>query len=178
MAEKSTIARPYAQAIFAIAAEQKRLSEWSQMLGLAALIVTDSNMAALIENPRISKDDLATLIIDICADGLDELGRDMIRVLVDNDRLNVLLEICVQYEAFRAEAEKVVQAQVTSAYPVSEDQQKNIISALKKRLGREVSLECQIDETLLGGAIIRAGDMVIDGSVTGHLDRLTHALSH
>jgi F-type H+-transporting ATPase subunit delta len=178
MAEKSTIARPYAQAIFAIAAEQKRLPEWSQMLGLAALIVTDSNMAALIDNPRISKDDLATLIIDICADGLDELGRDMIRVLIDNDRLNVLPEICVQYEAYRAEAEKVVQAQVTSAYPVSEDQQKNIISALKKRLGREVSLECQVDETLLGGAIIRAGDMVIDGSVTGHLDRLTHALSH
>jgi F-type H+-transporting ATPase subunit delta len=178
MAEKSTLARPYAQAIFAIADEQKRLSEWSQMVGLAALVVEDPAMAALIGNPRVSDDRLVALIIDICADGLDKLGQDMIRVLAENDRLDVLPEISVQYEAYRAEAEKVVQAQVTSAYPVTEAQQQSIITALKQRLGREVSLECQVDESLLGGAIIRAGDTVIDGSVTGHLDRLTHTLSH
>lgn len=178
MAEKSTIARPYAQAIFALAAEQKRLAEWSQMVGLAALVVSDPGMSELIGNPRVSDEQIVALLNDICGDGLDKHGQDMIRVLAENGRLEVLPEICVQYEAYRAEAEKVVQAQVTSAYPVSEAQQQNIIAALKKRLGREVTLECQVDENLLGGAIIRAGDMVIDGSVTGHLDRLTHALSH
>lgn len=178
MAEKSTIARPYAQAVFAIAAEQKRLAEWSRMVGLAALVVSDPAMVGLIGNPRLGEEQLAGLINDICGDGLDKHGRDMIRLLAENGRLEVLPEISAQYEAYRAEAEKVVQAQVTSAYPVSEAQQQNIIAALKKRLGREVTLECQVDESLLGGAIIRAGDMVIDGSVTGHLDRLTHALSH
>jgi F-type H+-transporting ATPase subunit delta len=91
--------------------------------------------------------------------------------------LELLPEICAQFEEYRAEAEKVVQAQITAAYPVSDAHKASIIAALKQRLGREVTLDCQVDETLLGGAIIRAGDMVIDGSITGHLDRLTHTLS-
>ena len=117
------------------------------------------------------------LVVDVCGKKLDKAGQDMIRVLVDNDRLELLPEIFRQYETYRAEAEKVVKAHVTSAFPVSSKQKSDIISALKKRLGREVTLECEVDKSLLGGAIIRAGDMVIDGSITGHLDRLTHALS-
>ena len=177
MAEKSTIARPYAQAIFSLAADQKRLSEWSDQLALTATIVKDANLAALIGNPRIAKEKIGALVIDVCGKKLDKAGQDMVRVLVDNDRLELLPEIAAQFEEYRAEAEKVVQAQVTSAFPVSAKQQADIISALKKRLGREVTLECHVDKTLLGGAIVRAGDMVIDGSITGHLDRLTHALS-
>ena len=177
MAEKSTIARPYAQAIFSLAADQKRLSEWSAQLALAAIVVTDANLAALIGNPRIAKEKIGALVIDVCGKKLDKAGQDMVRVLVDNDRLELLPEIFRQYEAYRADAEKVVKAHVTSAFPVSSKQKSDIIAALKKRLGREVTLECQVDKSLLGGAIIRAGDMVIDGSITGHLDRLTHALS-
>jgi len=177
MAEKSTIARPYAQAIFSLAAEQKRLSEWSDMLTLTAVVIADEHLAALIGNPRIDRLKLGTLLIDICGDKLDKTGQDMVRVLVDNDRLEVLSEIAAQFEGFRAEAEKLVKAKVVSAFPVSDDQKASIIAALKQRLGRDVSLDCEIDEALLGGAIIRAGDMVIDGSVTGHLDRFTHALS-
>jgi len=177
MAEKSTIARPYAQAIFALAADQKRLPEWSEMLALTAAIVADDNMVTIIGNPRIGKDKLTALVIDICGDKLDKGGQDMVRVLVENGRLELLPNIFVQFEEYRAEAERVVQAQVTAAYPVSEDQKASIITALKQRLGREVTLDCQVDESMLGGAIIRAGDMVIDGSVTGHLDRLTHTLS-
>jgi len=177
MAEKSTIARPYAQAIFSLASDQKRLSEWSDQLALAAMVVSDAGMASLIGNPRVAKDKIVALVADVCGKKLDKAGQDMIRVLVDNDRLELLPEIFRQYEAYRAEAEKVVKAHVTSAFPVSSKQKSDIISALKKRLGREVTLECQVDKSLLGGAIIRAGDMVIDGSITGHLDRLTHALS-
>jgi len=177
MAEKSTIARPYAQAIFSLAANQQRLSEWSAQLALAAIVVTDASLAALIGNPRIAKEKIGALVIDVCGKKLDKAGQDMIRVLVDNDRLELLPEIYQQFEAYRADAEKVVKAQVTSAFPVSTKQKNDITAALKKRLGREVTLDCQVDKSLLGGAIIRAGDMVIDGSITGHLDRLTHALS-
>jgi len=177
MAEKSTIARPYAQAIFSLASDQKRLSEWSDQLALAATVVSDAGMESLIGNPRVAKDKIVALVVDVCGKKLDKAGQDMIRVLVDNDRLELLPEIFRQYEAYRAEAEKVVKAHVTSAFLVSSKQKSDIISALKKRLGREVTLECQVDKSLLGGAIIRAGDMVIDGSITGHLDRLTHALS-
>jgi len=178
MAEKSTIARPYAQAIFALAEDQKRLPDWSQMLAFVALVVSDGRVSTLIGNPRVSNEKVVTLILDICGDALDETAQQMIRVLADNDRLLVLPEISLQYEQYRAEAEKVVQAQVTSAFPVSNDQKNNIIAALKKRLGREVTLECSVDQSILGGVIIRAGDMVIDGSVTGHLDRLTHTLAN
>jgi F-type H+-transporting ATPase subunit delta len=177
MAEKSTIARPYAQAIFSLAMDQKRLADWSEQLALTAAVVADDSLSALIGNPRIAKEKVATLVIEVCGDNLDKAGQDMVRVLVDNDRLELLPEICAQFEEYRAEAEKVVQAQVTAAYPVSDAHKASIIAALKQRLGREVTLDCQVDETLLGGAIIRAGDMVIDGSITGHLDRLTHTLS-
>ena len=87
-------------------------------------------------------------------------------------------EITVLFAEYRAEAEKVVQAEVVSAFPLSQEQQAGIVAALKKRLGREVSLKSSTDETMVGGAVIRAGDLVIDGSVTGHLDRLASALSH
>ncbi len=178
MAEKSTIARPYAQAIFDLAKDQNRLSDWSDMLALIAAVVSDSQIVDLIGNPRVSKDRVVTLMIEICGDNIDSTAQQMIRVLANNDRLAVLPEIYLQYELLRAEAEKLVQAEVTAAYPVSEEQKSNIIAALKKRLGREVTLSCHVDESMLGGAIIRAGDMVIDGSVTGHLDRLTHTLAH
>ena len=177
MAEKSTIARPYARAIFDLAHDQGRLSEWSDMLGFCATIAADADMQTLIGNPGVARERLASLFLDIGKGKLDQAAQSMIRVLIDNGRLNVLPEIFAQYEVFKAEAEKVIQAQVITAYELNKDQQKRIAAALKKRLGREVVLQCQVDTSLLGGAVIRAGDLVIDGSVTGQLDRLTNALS-
>jgi len=178
MAEYSTIARPYAQAVFELAKEQGRLAQWSEMLQLVALVAADKNVKKLIGNPRVSKAQLKDFMLGVCGERLDGGARNFLGVLVENRRLNLLPNIAGQYEACRAEEEKVVQAEMISALPVNAEQQQKIAAALKARLGREVSLECKTDQSLLGGAIIRAGDMVIDGSVTGHLNRFANALSH
>lgn len=178
MAEKSTIARPYAQAVFDLASAQKQLGPWSDRLQLLTAVTTDPRMQRVIGHPRMSRDQLAGLLVDICGDRLDGRARALVALLVENRRLDLLPEITALFEHYRAEAEKVVQAEVVSAFPLSGDQEASIAAALKRRLGREVSLKSSTDETMIGGAVIRAGDMVIDGSVTGHLDRLASALSH
>jgi len=178
MAEKSTIARPYAQAIFDQAAASKQFAQWSENLALASLVAQDSGMQGVIGNPRLSNAQLVELFIGVCGDNFSDAAKNLIGLLAENGRLTVLPEITAMYEAYRAEAEKTVQAEVISAFPVTSAQQTSIKKALKKRLGREVELVCKTDNSLVGGAIIRAGDMVIDGSVTAQLEKLTHALTH
>jgi F-type H+-transporting ATPase subunit delta len=178
MAEKTTIARPYAQAIFSMAQEQGDLKGWSEMLALAAMVAADAEMAALIDSPSLTKEQKAQLFLDVCGDKLNESGQNMIRVLAENDRLDVLPEVVLLFEEERAQSEGTVQAEVISATALSDSQLSKIADALKKRLGREVTLEQKTDESLLGGAIIRAGDIVIDGSVVGKLEKLGHELLH
>ncbi len=177
MAEKSTIARPYAQAVFEMAKSQKDYSGWSESLQLAAAVAADPDMKALIFNPRLSKDQLGELFLGICGKDLGKSAENFIRLLIDNKRLSFLPEIMALYESYRAEAEGTVDAEVISAFKVSKALQAKIAGALKARLGREVNLTCSVDESLLGGAIIRAGDLVIDGSATGQLQKLASALS-
>ena len=178
MAEKSTIARPYAVAAFGLAEENNELAKWSDMLGFAAVAVTDKAMQDFVNNPKIEQDMLTRLMLEVCGDQLNELGQNFIKVLIVNKRLNVLPEIAVLYNELRAEAEKTVEAEVISAFPLTDAQQSNLIEGLKKRLGREVSLVSKVDENLLGGAIVRAGDLVIDGSVSGQLSKLETTLLH
>lgn len=177
MAEKSTIARPYALAVFKLAEAHKQLPQWSDTLALLAAIVEDPAMAALIGNPRVTDGQMRDLFFGVGGEQLDDKARSLINILIENDRIALLPEIAALYEIYRAEAEHVVQAEVISAYEVSPEQEKAIAQALKARLGKEVAIASRVDESLIGGAIIRAGDMVIDGSVTGHLDRLGTALS-
>ncbi|VAX11033.1 ATP synthase delta chain [hydrothermal vent metagenome] len=176
MAEKSTIARPYAQAAFDLAKDKNDLKSWSEMLALAAMIVSDEQVHRLIGNPEVSKDDLVELILNVAGEGLDTVGRNFIRVLSGNGRLNVLPEIALLYEQHRAEAERYVDAEVISAFPLSDAQQQTLVDSLKNKLGRDVRLTASTDETLIGGAIVRAGDLVIDGSITGHLNKLAQTL--
>lgn len=176
MAEKSTIARPYAQAAFDLAKDKNDLKSWSDMLAFGAMIVSDEQVSPLIDNPEVSKDSLVELILNVAGDQLDTVGSNFIRVLADNGRLNVLPEIAALYEQHRAEAERYIDAEVISAFPISEAQQQSLVEGLKKRLGREVRLTASIDESLIGGAIVHAGDLVIDGSVTGHLNKLAQTL--
>lgn len=178
MAENITIARPYAQAIFSLAQEQGDLKGWSEMLQFAAAVAADEEMVAVIDSPRFDSGQLADLFIEIGGDKLNDAGKNMIRVLAENDRLSVLPEVAELFEAERAAVEGTIVAEVTSATALNDAQKQSIAEALKKRLGRDVTLECQIDESLLGGAIIRAGDVVIDGSVVGKLEKLTSALAH
>lgn len=178
MAEKTTIARPYAQAIFDIAKEQGALKEWSAMLDLAANVAADPTMQALIDSPRHTDAQVVELFLNVCGDKLSDVGKSMIRVLGENKRLDLLPEIAALYEIERAEAEKTIEAEVESATTLTDAQLAAISAALKARLGREVSFKCSINESLLGGAIIRAGDLVIDGSVVGKLTKLQSTLLH
>ena len=176
MAEKSTIALPYALAAFGLAKENNDLAKWSEMLGFAAIAVTDDAMQIYVNNPKIDQETLSRLMVEVCGDQLNNLGKNFIKVLVANKRLNVLPEIVVSYNQFRADAEKTVEAEVVSAFPLTDAQESSLVDGLKKRLGREVNLVSKVDENLLGGAIVRAGDLVIDGSVSGQLSKLETTL--
>jgi F-type H+-transporting ATPase subunit delta len=178
MAEKLTIARPYAQAAFLFAKDSQALGAWSEMLELLAVLAADPSMAGLIDSPRLTEMQRANLFIDIGGEHLDDKGRNFIRLLAENRRLALLPEIAALYEVQRREAEKTVRAELVSAFPVSDTHKAAVTEALKKRLGREIELDCSTDSALLGGAIIRAGDLVIDGSVRGKLERLGGTLNH
>jgi len=178
MAEASTVARPYAQAAFMYAAEQQAMREWSGMLALLASVVADAAMARLIESPRLTEKQLADLVIAVCGDRLNDKGANYVRILAANRRLELLPDIAALFEIQRQEAEGTIRAELVSAYPATAEQQARIIESLRRRLGKDIELNCSTDAGLLGGAIIRAGDLVIDGSVRGKLERLGSALSH
>ncbi|MEJ2361187.1 MAG: F0F1 ATP synthase subunit delta [Gammaproteobacteria bacterium] len=178
MAEKSTVARPYALAAFGLAKEKDELARWSEMLQFAAMVATDDAMQEYIGNPHVSRDALSKLFLGICEGQLTDMGSNFIKVLIENRRLDVLPEIALLYEQHRAEAERTVEAEVISAFPLSEAQQSLLAEKLKQRLGRSVNLVAKVDSNLLGGAIVRAGDLVIDGSVNGQIDKLAQTLMH
>jgi F-type H+-transporting ATPase subunit delta len=175
MPEKSTIARPYAKAAFAAAGG--RLSEWSGALRRAAAVVTDARVAALLDNPRVTSEQLAELICSIADRDLDAAGRNFIRVLADNHRLECLPEVAARFDDLKAEAEGTIEVDVTSATPLTDAQRRSLTSALERRLRRTVRLHCALDPTLIGGARVRAGDLVIDGSLRSRLERIAHQLT-
>ena len=176
MSELITVARPYAQATFDLARETGALQGWSDSLAFAAAVAGDEAMAEAIENPNMTIEQRAELFIAVCADRLDDSGRNFIRLLAENDRLGALPQIAELFETLRAEEEGSIEASVVSAKPLNDAQQAEIIASLKKRFDRDVTLHCEVDESLLGGAIIRAGDTVIDGSMRGRLEQFTTAL--
>lgn len=178
MAEKMTVARPYARAVFEIARKDDALAGWSEFLQRGSLAVADERIQALIGNPAVTREALAELFIDLCGDTAGEHGTNFLKVLANNGRMAWLPEISAEYERLRAEAENIVDVQLTSAVELDEKQRESFAASLRKRLGRDVRLHCDTDEKLLGGAIIRAGDLVIDGSLFGRLERLAGAVTH
>jgi F-type H+-transporting ATPase subunit delta len=182
MAESTTIARPYAQAAFKLAQQNQALPAWSEMLGVAAVVAADASMRKLLDNPRVTPTQLAELFVDILIDSrgdrFNEDGRNMLRLLAERRRLVLLPEIFGLYEQFKNQAEGAIQAQLITAFPATDAQKQTIAAALKQRFGRDVQMEYVTDPTLMGGAVVRAGDLVIDGSVRGKLTRLGTALNH
>jgi F-type H+-transporting ATPase subunit delta len=177
MSENASIARPYAQAVFEMARESGNYEVWSGALSALAALAQEPQVSGLFAHPRVARDALAGVLIELCGDRLDEAGRNLVRLLARNRRLGALEAIAQQYELLRAEAERTIQAQVESALPVSDDHQQRIAEALEKRLGRRVELSVSTDASLIGGAVIRAGDLVIDGSVRARLEKLAAAVS-
>jgi F-type H+-transporting ATPase subunit delta len=178
MADRATIARPYARAAFAHAHAGKELAAWSKLLGVAAEAAADSRVARLIGNPHVTGDELVDLLGGLSKQAAGEGGRNFLRALAANRRLHLLSHIAAQFEALRAEVEGVVDVEIISARDIAAPQEKKLTAALKRRLGRDVRLHTRIDESLIGGAIVRAGDLVIDGSLKGRLARLGSALTN
>ncbi len=176
MSEKMTLARPYAEAVFALANERNALPKWSQMLQLGALIAGDGQMHRLLDDPRLPRERLVALFLDVAGSGLDDDAMNLVRLLTANRRLALLPEIAQLFEELKAEHERAVDAEILSAYPLDEAQLKKISAALKKKLGREVRMVPKVDPSLIGGVVIRAGDVVIDGSVEGRLRALSSYL--
>lgn len=177
MAERITIARPYAKAVFKLAHDQQRMPQWSEALRVAASVVADPRVNALLGSPGISADQLVGLVTGVGGASLDEQARNLIATLAANRRLEFLPEIAARYEQLRAEAERTIDVTVTSAVELSTGQKTRYTEALTKRLGREVRLRCQTDPSLLGGAVVCADDLVIDGSVRAGLTQLAAAVA-
>lgn len=175
MAELSTIARPYAKAAFDFAVEHQAVEPWAEMLSFAALVSENESMKPLL-NGSLSSDKLAELFINICGEQIDVNGQNLIKVMAENDRLGVLPAVAQQFAEYRLEWAKEVEATVTSATELSAEQVQQISVSLEKRLARKVKLNCSVDAGLIAGVIIKAGDLVIDGSVRGKLTRLTDKL--
>ena len=177
MADKSTIARPYAKAAFEQARERGRLGPWSEGLRTAAAVISDSRVEALLGNPRVTPEELAALVIEIVGARLDEEGRNFVRTLADNRRLVLLPQISALFDELKGEAEGVIDVTVTSAAPLDDSQLGKLTAALERRLGRSVRLQCATDPSLIGGAVLRAGDLVIDGSLRSRLERIAYELT-
>ncbi|MGH8286699.1 MAG: F0F1 ATP synthase subunit delta [Steroidobacteraceae bacterium] len=177
MADRATIARPYARAAFAAARGDNRLREWNEALALAAQVIADPRVEKLLGSPHVTPAELAKLVTDIAGPRLDEHGRNFVRTLAENRRLGYLPEIVRLFAELKDAAEGVVDVTVVSAAPLDAEQRKALGGALARKLKREVRLHAELDPSLLGGAVVRAGDLVIDGSLRGRLDRMAHALA-
>jgi F-type H+-transporting ATPase subunit delta len=172
VAERATIARPYAKAAFQAARETNALGPWSRALRLAADIVADQRAAAFVKNPEFTADQVADFIVSVAGSSLNPEMQNFLRVLAANHRLPLLPEIAQHFEALRAGVENTVEVEVISAVELDSAQTEKLSKALHTRLKRQVKMRNTVDASLIGGAVIRAGDLVIDGSLKGRLEKL------
>ena len=177
MADKNTIARPYARAAFEEARAGKGLESWSEALHVGAEVVTDPRVHALLGNPHVTPDELAQLMTGIAGGKLGEHGANFIRTLAANRRLAVLPQIAAHFDQLKDAEQGVADVTVTSAAPLDAAQQKTLAGALEKRLRRSVRLHFATDPRLIGGAVVQSGDLVIDGSLRTRLERIAYELT-
>ena len=177
MSQPLTLARPYARAAFELASSAGALGDWAGKLAFAAQAAADPQVRALFGNPRVGPSELASLFL---RDGepVDSPFAGFVKLLADNHRLEALPEIAALFEQRKREAEKILQVRVRTAAPIDAGETEKLKNALKRRFGRDIELEQTVDPTVLGGAVIDAGDVVIDGSVRGRLHQLEAALTH
>ena len=176
MENASVVARPYGLAAFKQAREEGNVEEWSDMLQLLVLIMQDATMRGLIANPKVNDQKLAELIIDVGGDGLSQSGRNLVRVMAENERLAEVAGVAAVFEQERDRTESRSHVDVTSAFALTDKQQASIAESMSKRLGTEVSVSVTVDKSLIGGVVIRAGDTVIDASLRGRLSQLGQSL--
>jgi len=176
MAEPSTIARPYAEAVFRLADAQGKLAEWSGVLANLAAVASDDRIRAAIGDPNVPAAKVAGLFIAILSGKLSGDAENLVRVLAENGRLEVLAEVRAQYETLKNEREGVVEAEVYTAFDMDEAQLADLVARLEKRTGRKVKARVHLDKDLIAGVKVVLGDKVIDGSARAQLGALENAL--
>ncbi len=174
--DATTIARPYAEAVFARAVETDQLDLWSDTLDMLATAAKDPSLSALIASPKLDKAQMTDLMLDIGGSRLSDEGQNLVRILVENGRLSVLPEIASLFEVRKAEHQGLLEVEVKSAFAIQPVLEQQLAEALKRKLGREIRITSEQDPELIGGFRLRAGDMVIDGSVSGQLSQLANEL--
>ena len=178
MAELLTIARPYADAAFALAREESTLPQWGDALSRLTQVMASDEAGSLVDNPRLTPAQVATLIAEAAGtpSSLSPTQRNFVQLLADNERLSVLPEITEQFHQLRNRAEGTLDAVIETAYPLDDAQIADIRSTLEQKYGRKVHARAEVDTGLIGGVCIRMGDEVIDASVRGKLARLAATL--
>jgi F-type H+-transporting ATPase subunit delta len=177
MAELSTLARPYAKAAFEYAREHDALALWSEQLGTVAAAVADEGLSSVLDNPSLTAAAQAQTVTDVCGDALGVEMKNFVSILAENKRLSLLPEIHSQFAQFKANLEKSVDVEVVSAFDLDDSTRDRLADVLGRKLEREVRVSTTTDSSLLGGVLIRAGDLVIDGSVRGRLNKLAEAMN-
>ena len=177
MAELATLARPYANAVFVLARENRTLDRWARRLGVMAAAADEDRVRTLLESPKVPAEQKAFTLAEVCGDEVDERGHKFLLVLAGNGRLPLLGEISRRFDELKAAEERNLDVEVLSTYPLTEAQSERLKDALQTKFGKQVRLCSDVDPSLLGGAVVRAGDTVIDGSVRGRLDKLAESLA-
>lgn len=177
MSSLATLARPYAKAAFDLANAQESLAAWDAALAAAAAAVTEQSMARWLESPGLDRSGAAAIVADTVVGEDDPAFRRYLEVLADNDRLALLPEVSQAFGRFREAAERRLRVRVVSAIPLEADQAERMSAALKQRFECDIELDNEVDATVLGGAVIYAGDQVIDGSLRGRLVNLESSLA-
>jgi len=177
MAELITLARPYAKAVFEFADAAGDLATWSNTLAVSAAVAQEGAMQKTLANPSLTAAQKAEAFVSVCGDAISDKAANLLRVLSENKRLELLPQIAVLFEQFKSQREKAVDVHVETAFELSGDLEAKLAKALSAKLDREVTVQSSVDQGLLGGVVVRAGDTVIDGSVRGRLAKLAEAMN-
>ncbi|MEM8500928.1 MAG: F0F1 ATP synthase subunit delta [Pseudomonadota bacterium] len=176
MAELATLSRPYARAAFDQAVTSDQLQSWSDGLQLLSAVSQINKVQVLCSSPSLTAEQQASAVISVCGDALDAKMQNLVKLLAENGRLSLLPEVASQFEQFKANRERTVDVEITSAFEVDSASEQRLSDALQKKLDRSVNVVSTVDKELLGGVLIRAGDLVIDDSVRGKLGKLAEAM--
>lgn len=177
MAELTTLARPYAKAAFGYALASNELGNWSKMLVTLAKVVGNEKVQAILMSPALTSEQQVATVVEVMADDLSDKGKNFVALLADNKRLLLLPAISEQFEILKAQQEKLSNVTIDSAFEIDSELEASLAKALEKKLNCSVSINTIVDSNLIGGAVIRAGDLVIDSSVRGRLAKLTESVN-
>lgn len=176
MTDFTTAARPYANAVYDLASESGDLDAWTDALANIANVVADAQVQALLNSPEMDRQQKSELLLKVIGDNINDQQKNLVRLMTENGRLQLLPDVLSQFEAARAKADNKIEAEVVSAFKLTADQTKKLVNTLKNKLGCDITLTTTVDESLIGGVVIKAGDIIIDASMKSQLDSLALSL--